>query len=136
MKEGLVKLNKKFGVDAGHIAFMDVEWVKKNGGLPERAVADGDAKILKVEPGTREVSYSIKNTWRQAEPLIGIEKVEVPCGELYVGDPCYAWSGNYNVREKWMKFLGKTKFFENMGKFGIAVSTGGDGSFPVKVEVR
>jgi len=113
--------NEKLSVDAGLIAVMDLEWVRKNGGEFDML----SQKLIEVPTGTFKFKISI-SAYKDVEESSEIET----SGRVVVGDPCYSWTDNSGG---WNSVLRKTDFFEKKGRGYAPFSTGGDGDFLVHI---
>jgi hypothetical protein len=110
-----------FGVDAGNISVVDLDYIKYCGGY-YGATAKRCCKLVKLKPGKYEVDVFIHEC--------AIKRfILYTTGKVVIGDVCYLFSSGEPSDEKWMPFLKKTKYFEKQSEYTHFISTGGDGSF-------
>jgi len=111
------------GVDSGTIMICDATLYSDRGGSIDPSLS----KIIKLPPGTYNVSWKIKNTWNGSISGEGI--VNNQSGEIAVSDPCYCMPHN-----RWSKFLDETDCLENPPAGTIVIDEmGGDGEYKVRL---
>lgn len=135
---GSMEFTGQFGVDAGNICFIDSSLAKKNGGSWTKSAQTNNEKF-QLTPGKYEISYMIPRTYSGAKS--GKFIINIPSGELWVGDIGYFWStvgmqsnpaAAKKIDDAWEIFLEKTGYMKNLSKFGGKyITTGGDGMFKV-----
>jgi len=121
-------ISNEFGVDAGNIGIIDMDFVKENGGEFGKTAKRMSQQIA-VKPGNYLFKYNLPDTW------LGEIKGEITIktkGDVVIGDICYLFSDVKH--EIWLDFLEKTGYLKNLGSDGFAINTGGDGCFPAIFE--
>ena len=117
---------KGVAVDSGMIMICDEDYYKEY--EIEKNIDENISTILKVEPGTYRVFWSIKDTWNG--DIDGDEIVNIKSGNLIVSDPCYC------IGKNWDKWLEDTKFGEVVDDALLISSMGGDGTYDIDLFIN
>lgn len=110
----------RLGVDAGNIGVLAYERAEKKLWHAYELFDLGEA-------GKYRVKLDVSGTWNGRRQKTAT--LETTTGKFAVGDLCYMFD------KGWLDFLDETKYLaDESGKFWMAVNTGGDGSFSVRVK--
>jgi len=123
------------GVDAGMIVIADPDFYKDWG------FKSGYGHLIHsvdVDNGDYIAEWTVPNGWLEENKKPTTQPLKITSGKLWVGDPCYIVAN-----DKWIEFLEKYKYFDEdfidellpKSEGVIAVNTGGDGGFTVRLKL-
>lgn len=114
-------------VDSGTIVIADIEFFKPwKPWKSWRSLGN----YITLPSGEYIVKWVVKDDWLRGNKNPHYEILKVSSRQAMVIDPCYIVNNS-----KWMQYLEKYDYHNKIPEGVIAIKTGGDGEFTVKLEV-